>query len=98
MIFNTKNCMIVMSRQYNNFRKFFAGSNLVFIPTLEEYLENKRVIFSCVNGHMNDLTPDSFKNKRARLNEEPIEKLCIRCENDQDVKDEQKFEERKAKF
>lgn len=87
-----------MSRQYNNFKKFFAGSELTFVPTLDDYLKNKRVIFMCANGHTNDLTPDSFKNKRSRLEGEPIEKLCIRCENDQDNKDQEKFEEWKERI
>lgn len=87
-----------MSRQYNNFRKFFLGSTLTFIPTLEEYLKNKRVIFKCAQGHMNDLNPDSFKNKRSRLEGEPKEKLCIRCENDQDNKDLEKFDEWKSRI
>lgn len=87
-----------MARQYKNFKKFFEGSTLTFIPDLEDYLKNKRVIFRCAHGHMNDLNPDSFKNKRARLEGEPIEKLCIRCENDQDNKDVEKFEEWKARI
>lgn len=87
-----------MARQYKNFKKFFEGSTLTFIPDLEDYLKNKRVIFRCAHGHMNDLNPDSFKNKRARLEGEPIEKLCIRCENDQDNKDVEKFEEWKERI
>lgn len=87
-----------MARQYKNFKNFFAGSTLTFIPDLEDYLKSKRVIFRCAHGHMNDLNPDSFKNKRARLEGEPIEKLCIRCENDQDNKDVEKFEEWKDRI
>jgi hypothetical protein len=74
-----------MSLPYNRCKNYLQTMNLVLICTLEEFKENKNVVFRCKQQHVTTLNFDSFRNKKRNN----PDKLCTEC--DQEIFLREKF-------
>ena len=61
-----------MADQYQNFKNFFQFTGLfTFITTLEEFLQDRIVVFRCQNNHITELTNGTFINKQSKVDPKP---------------------------
>jgi hypothetical protein len=67
-----------MTTQYNNFKEYLSENNYILECSLENFLQDKMVIFRCNQNHLNEIKNTSFINKKSKYQTQP-EKLCESC-------------------
>lgn len=66
---------------YNNIVTKLESFNLTLMVSKESLLSEKRVIYKCKDGHVNDLALASFNNKTSPRLMESLFSLCQTCQN-----------------
>jgi hypothetical protein len=66
---------------YNNAKKFFEGSEVMFTSTPEEFNKDNVVKYMCSNGHESSLKRTTFANKRKTTDPNAF---CAKCSTETD--------------
>ena len=71
-----------MAVQYQNFKEFLETVDCRIDESIrKDFIDNKnkRVRYTCVEGHLNEIQDTSFVNKRTSFNKGKITNMCSQC-------------------
>lgn len=64
------------SGKYNNYSKYLTDNGYTVSCTLSQFLDTKKIVYSCESGHTTSMAHTSFGNKKA--SSDPAH-LCSKC-------------------
>ena len=84
-----------MTQQFENIKEYLQENSFRITCSLEEFLENKIIVFACPSNHISKIKNTSFINKKSKYKYTP-RFLCDDCTQDQEEKN--RFEDFRNKI